>query len=392
METSRAERVAWIQLRQIPQLGPVRFLRLIRSFGSAQVVFDQPASRLKEAGVSASLAEDICRGNNTKTRMEAEQELDKTAQKGIRILLYNEPDYPINLKSIYAPPPYIYVQGELKPQDRLAVAIVGSRRCDREGLQIAGELAEGLARKGITIVSGFARGIDSAAHRKAIEAGGRTLAVLGNGLNYCYPPENKDLLKQLPSHGAVLSELALDTEPRRENFPPRNRIIAGLSLGVIVVEAPERSGALITADVALQQNREVFAVPGSVKSGCHAGCHRLLKEGAILVENEWDVLQALAGTIERITAEIGLEEVEKPQQATAPPVMQELPFMKQPAPPVLSSEEQTLWNILPDTPMHIDHLARLAGLEVSKVLRLLLGLQLKQLVRQSAGMQFSKAV
>ena len=185
---------------------------------------------------------------------------------------------------------------------------------------MAGRLAAALVRRGLTIVSGFARGVDSAAHRGALEAGGRTLAVLGNGLSRCYPPENRPLFEQLPEQGALLSELPYDAPPERKNFPSRNRIIAGLCLGVIVIEAPERSGALITARAAMDQNREVFAVPGSIADGRSSGCHQLIKDGAALVENEWDVLQALTGEIERISEEIGMAALTAPPKTEQAPV------------------------------------------------------------------------
>ena len=399
MEVTRSERIAWIQLRQTPQLGPVRLLRLIRAFGSAESVLGQPAGQLEQAGVPRQVARAVAQRATEAARQEAEQEYARAEQNGIRILLYVEPDYPVNLKSIYAPPPYLYIRGELKSEDRLGVAIVGSRRAGREGIQMAEQLAAALARRGLTIVSGFARGVDSAAHRGALEAGGRTLAVLGNGLSRCYPPENRPLFEKLPEHGALLSELPYEAPPERKNFPSRNRIIAGLCLGVVVVEAPERSGALITARAAMDQNREVFAVPGRVADGRCSGCHQLIKDGAALVENEWDVLQALTGEIERLSEEIGMAALSAPPKtgpAETPLRTQALP-RQAPSPaksarPAFSDEEETLWDVLDTQPVHIDLLCRRSGMEISRVSRVLLGLQLKQLVRQEAGMQFCKTL
>ena len=397
MTVSSTERVAWIQLRQVPQLGPVRMLRLIRAFESAQAVFEQSVEVLRREGVPEAVARNIVQSRGDENLAAARKQMDRAEKAGCRLLLYTEPDYPLNLKKVYAPPPYLYVRGTLEEKDQAAVAIVGSRRATRAGLQLAGQIAAGLVRQGLTVVSGFARGVDSAAHRAAIEAGGRTLAVFGNGLGTCYPPENKAMFAELPSHGALISELPVDAEPRRENFPPRNRIVAGMCLGVVVIDAPARSGALITARSAMDSGREVFAVPGQVVGGRSAGCHQLIKDGAALVENEWDVLQHLTVPLEQIR-----DEMEVPQAAAVAsregkadnsmetqPLLE--PLKKKKLNPVLTEDEQKVWKILPEDPVHIDQLSRDSGLDISKVSRILLGLQLKQLVIQSAGMQFCKA-
>lgn len=395
MESSRAERAAWLVLRRIPQVGPVHFLRLVRVFGTAEAVLQQSSDSLRQAGFSPRIIQGILQGSQDDNRWkEAEAELERAAQDGCRILLHSDPDYPVNLRGIYAPPPYIYIRGTIEPRDRMAVAVVGSRKAGRDGIQMAGEIATGLSRRGITVVSGFARGIDSAAHRGAVDAGGRTLAVFGNGLRHCYPPENREMFEKVPEHGALISELPLDTPPEPRNFPPRNRIIAGLGLAVLVVEAPVKSGALITAHFAREQNRDVFAIPGRVPGGRSGGCHQLIKDGALLVENEWDILAALEREMERISDEIGLAE-ETPVPAVQPEVKAEiadLPLLRAAQPkPQLSGDEAKLWDFLTDSPTHIDHLSRRSGMEISKVARILLGLQLKQLVRQAAGMQFYRA-
>lgn len=355
----------------------------------------QSSDSLRQAGFSPRIIQGILQGSQDDNRWkEAEAELERAALDGCRILLHADPDYPINLRGIYAPPPYIYVKGTIEPRDRIAVAVVGSRKAGRDGIQMAGEIATGLSRRGVTVVSGFARGIDSAAHRGAVEAGGRTLAVFGNGLRHCYPPENREMFEKVPEHGALISELPLDTRPEPRHFPPRNRIIAGLGLAVLVVEAPVKSGALITAHFAREQNRDVFAIPGRVPCGRSAGCHQLIKDGALLVENEWDILAALDREMERISDEIGLAE-EAPvfaAQSEAGTGIVDLPLLRAAQPkPSLSRDEAKLWDFLSDSPMHIDHLSRQSGMEISKVARILLGLQLKQLVRQAAGMQFYRA-
>jgi DNA processing protein len=401
LHSTRAEKIQWVRLRQTPHLGPVYFLRLIRAFGSAEGVFNQSGESLSGAGIPRRVVESVCSESRHPANLEkAEKEVDQAGREGVQILLYTDSDYPINLKNVYAPPPYLYVKGSFQPEDTLAVSIVGTRRTSRDGLEIAGRLAQGLARQGICVVSGMARGVDSAAHRGVLEAGGRTIAVLGNGLKHCYPPENREIFEKTPESGALVSELPVETQPKPANFPARNRIIAGLSLGVIVVEAPSRSGALITARTAADQNREVFAVPGRVIGGRYEGCHQLIKEGARLVENEFDVIQCLADEIERIREQLSREEgltaVEDQQTGDGlennTPLLKDLPAATEPKKPVnLTEIEQKVWNILSEDPLHIDRVARSSGMDISEVSRVLLGLQLKNLVRQAAGMQFMKS-
>lgn len=210
-----------------------------------------------------------------------------------RTLSLLDKDYPANLKYIYDPPSILYIKGNILPEDTIAVAVVGSRRATYYGLKNAENLGFQLAAGGITIISGLARGVDSAAHRGALKARGRTIAVLGSGLNKIYPRENEELVEEIAQNGAVISEFALDTPPLRQNFPRRNRIISGLSLGVVVVEAAKRSGALITANFALEQGREVFALPGKIDSFTSKGTHDLIKQGAKLVESIEDIIEEL---------------------------------------------------------------------------------------------------
>ncbi len=210
-----------------------------------------------------------------------------------RTLSFSDKGYPTNLKYIYDPPPTLYVKGNILPEDNIAIAIIGSRRATYYGLKNAENLSFELAAGGITIISGLARGVDSAAHRGALKAGGRTIAVLGSGLNIIYPPENEKLAREILQCGAVISEFPQGTAPLRQNFPRRNRIISGLSLGVVVVEAAKRSGALITANLALEQGREVFALPGKIDSFTSRGTHDLIKQGAKLVESAEDIIEEL---------------------------------------------------------------------------------------------------
>jgi len=214
LESSRAERAAWLVLRRIPQVGPVHFLRLVRVFDTAEAVLQQSSDSLRQAGFSPRIIQGILQGAQDDNRWkEAEAELERVAQDGCRILLHSDPDYPVNLRGIYAPPPYIYIRGTIEPRDRMAVAVVGSRKAGRDGIQMAGEIATGLSRRGVTVVSGFARGIDSAAHWGSMEQHGFPLAVLGTGIDVIYPESNKKLHEKLIEKGAVVSELVPGTPP-----------------------------------------------------------------------------------------------------------------------------------------------------------------------------------
>lgn len=277
--------------------------------------------------------------------------------------------YPENLKHIFDPPQRLFMKGGIEPSDQNAVAIVGTRRPTLYGTQTCEKLSYELAGRGITIISGMARGIDSAAHRGAIRAGGRTIAVLGSGHNHVYPPENRRLYEEISAHGAVISEYPLDAPPLKTHFPRRNRIISGLSRGVLVVEAAERSGALITARFALEQGRDVFAVPGNVGSATSTGTNRLIKEGAKLVETAGDILDELKYIIS-FKDESGTGSGDRAIQ--------------------LTSEERAIFDILDETPCAIDEISRIADLPVYRVSETLLRLELKKLVRTLPGAHFMR--
>jgi DNA processing protein len=296
-EPPDVESLAMLELSLVSGLGPRSTQRLLEQFGSAENIWRQPSQRIAELlGASPALraAFDAVRNSHPGR---AHWELCRRQQ--IRIMARSAPDFPPMLLQIADPPTVLYVRGELVPSDALAVAVVGTRRATPYGLRMASALAASLSRVGITVVSGMARGIDGAAHRAALESRGRTLAVLAGGLCEMYPPEHRGLAEQIATSraGAVLSEMAPDAKPRRGSFPRRNRLISGLSLGVIVVEASERSGALITARHAMEQGREVFAVPGPADVRTSRGCHRLLRDGAKLVESVEDVLEELGPLI-----------------------------------------------------------------------------------------------
>ncbi len=284
----------------------------------------------------------------------------------IRIVTIDDPDYPSPLREIYSPPTVLYMRGDYRPEDRSALAIVGSRQADYRGKSLARSLAMSLAKRGITIVSGLARGIDTQAHQGAIKAGGRTLGVLGSGFNHFYPAENRDLSERIAVQGCVLSEFPFDRPPAPRNFPRRNRIISGLSRGVVVIQATRRSGSLITARLALEQGREVFALPGPPESPLSRGCHALIKQGAKLVEDVNDIL----------------EELFLPLQAgdTA----------SKPAPPKLTGLSARLYACLGADPVQIDQLCQLSETDPKDALPTLLAMEIAGHIVRLPGQCFAR--
>jgi DNA processing protein len=279
---------------------------------------------------------------------------------------WQDDDYPSLLKEIYAPPPVLYVKGALSPDDEWAVGLVGTRRATSYGKQVARMLAADLARGSVTVVSGLARGIDGIAHQAALDAGGRTIAVTACGLDQVYPPEHRKLAQAIVERGALVSDYPLGTRPEARNFPPRNRIISGLSLGVVVVEAGRRSGALITSEFALEQGREVFAVPGNIVSRSSVGCNRLIRDGARMVLGVQDILE-----------ELNLTMIE--HQAVARTFL--------PADPT----EAQLLSLVSDDPTHVDDICRQSKLPIHEVSSTLAMMELKGMVRQVGGMQYTLA-
>ena len=291
----------------------------------------------------------------------------------VHILPRDDLEYPPPLENIPDPPSLLYCRGRLEPRDQLAIAVVGSRHCTPYGARIAERLGGGLARVGITVVSGLARGIDAAAHRGALKAGGRSVAVLANGLASVYPPEHEDLARALTEAGGLVSEMPMRQVPLAGLFTQRNRIISGLSLGVVVVEATPRSGSLLTANHAMEQNREVFAVPGPVDSLSSRGCHRLIRDGAKLVETVDDILEELGPLVKEVR--------------TAP----DEPPVRHPAELALTDIERSLLGRLDDTPTGVDDLIASTGLTAAQVMATLSVLEMKRLVRRQAGHRFVRA-
>ncbi|MFA5255597.1 MAG: DNA-processing protein DprA [Candidatus Omnitrophota bacterium] len=297
----------------------------------------------------------------------------------IRIIKIDDAEYPKNLKTLHKPPRALYVNGSFKEEDNFAVAIVGSRRASRYGIEMSEKLGFDLALAGVTVVSGMARGIDSAAHRGALKANGRTIAVMGSGHGHIYPPENTGLYKKIVESGAVISEFENDVSPLPRNFPIRNRIISGLSLGIVVVEAAKNSGALITADFAIEQGRDVFAVPGKISSVTSAGTHELIKDGARLVQNAEDIME-----------ELGLREI-APEPDVNERALREEKIAKKTARYLynsLTDYERRVYKILSDEPLYMDDVVKASGVELSKASKILLGLELKRLIKELPGKQF----
>ena len=356
-------------LNLIPDVGSTRLRRLLDHFGDLDRVWSASAQDLQQVeGIGPRIAQQLAAGCRDERRLE--EELALARRQGVTIITLEDAEYPKALREIPDPPLALYIRGRLL-SDEAAVAIVGSRRASLYGLETAERLAYDLALRGVTVVSGLARGIDGAAHRGALKAQGRTVAVLGNGLSRIYPPEHESLAEQTAAQGAVISEYPMVMAPLAQNFPRRNRLISGLSLGVVIVEASQRSGALITCDCALEQGREVFAVPGPITRVTSQGTHQLLKQGAKLVTSVEDILEEL-----RLS----------PQPAMAAAGEAREPLDRRRA---LPASESRVFSCMSDhEPRDIDTIAIDTGLAAREVSSLLLQLEVKHLVRQLPGKQF----
>jgi DNA processing protein len=351
----------WVGFNRVYGVGPARVRALIDHFGDLAIAWNADPNDLRAAGLDRRAIENLLSARRT---LDLDREVERVQQNGARILLWDDADYPPLLKNLPDAPPVLYVKGQLSTADReWTVAIVGTRRATAYGRQAAEMLAADLAHNGITIVSGLARGIDAFAHEAALKAGGRTLGVLACGIDQVYPPEHAKLAARIAEQGALFTEAPCGSPPEAGNFPARNRIISGLSLGTIVVEAGQTSGALITADRALEQGREVFAVPGNIFAKTSHGTNYLLKEGATLVTSAQDVLEAL--NLKMVTA-----------HSEARAAIPEDPT------------EAKLFALLSNDPTHIDYLVRESGLPVAQVSSTLALMELKGSVRQIAGMQY----
>ena len=353
-----------LRLHLVNGVGPRTWVQLMERFGTPDKVLTATAGQLQEVpGIGPKLAAAIVAARLSPA---AERELARCRELNVQLLSQGCAGYPEWLTEIPDPPPVLYAKGDFAARDKLAVAIVGSRRCTLYGQQQAERLASQLSRAGVTIVSGLARGIDGVAHRAALQAGGRTIAVLATGVVEIYPPEHEDLAREIASHGVVVSESPTGQAPTPGMFPQRNRIISGLSLGVIVVEAARNSGALHTARHAMEQNREVFAVPGRIDSLASEGCHDLIRDGATLVRNIDDILPAL-GPLSAPAKISQTEEVRTPREL------------------LLNDQEKLILNTVTAEPQHIDEIVRAVDQEPSRVLQTLTILEMKRLIRRLPG-------
>ena len=359
-----------VRLALVSGVGPLLRKALLERFGSAAAVLAATRGELQGVdGIGPKISERILAAGD---EVDAEAELQLAAEHGIDVLTEASADYPRPLRQIHDPPGVLFRRGKPLPQDEMAVAIVGTRHATRYGLQQAERLAASLARTGFTVVSGLARGIDAAAHRGAMDAGGRTIAVLGSGLLQIYPPEHQRLADEVAANGYLLSESPPRMRPLSGAFPQRNRIISGLSVGTIVVEAADRSGALITARHAYEQGREVFAVPGPIDSRVSRGCHSLIKDGAKLVESIDDIMAELGPLAENIRRDDGTT-------------------IASPAELLLNEIEQQVLAAIDGSPTSVDAIAQVSRLPIHRVLSTISVLEMRRLVRRVSGTQVTRA-
>lgn len=352
-----------VGLTLIPGIGPSRFSRLEQYFGDMEHAWNASAGELEAAGIDPKAVRSIIHNRDS---IYLDAEMEKLNKCGITALTSRDESYPASLREIYDPPPVLYVKGQMIPDDEWALAVVGTRRPTYYGREVTESMVSDLARNRITIVSGLAKGVDAVAHRAALDAGGRTVAVLGCGLDRVYPQEHIKLASEISRHGALVSEQPVGTPPRRENFPLRNRIMSGISLGVLVIEADQKSGARITADRALEQGRDVFAVPGSILSPMSRLPNQLIQQGASLVTSAHDIMEEL-----NLTMAVQHAEVKQLMPATE----------------TESAILDILRNASPE-PIHIDELRRHSNMPIAAVSSSLSLMELKGMVKQVGGMNY----
>lgn len=355
------EKKYWIGFNLVRGIGSVRFHQIQAFFGDLEHAWLAPAEAFREAGLPEKTVDSLIR---LRKETDLDQFYESILAQNISVLTLPEPEYPRLLREIEQPPPVLYIRGDLTPADDFSVAMVGTRKVTSYGQQITRDTSTFLAGHGLTIVSGLARGVDALAHQHALKAGGRTIAVLGSGVDVIYPPEHRKLAEAIIENGAIISDYPLGTKPEGVNFPPRNRIISGLSLATIVIEAGDRSGALITADFAVEQGRDVFAVPGNVLSPMSQGPNRLIQNGAYAMISPQDVLDAL-----------GLEQVSDFQAAR-----QTLPA---------DTTEAKILQVLDYEPIHVDEICHAAGMAVETVTAALTMMELKGMVQHVGGMRYT---
>ncbi len=353
----------WIGFNLVRGIGPAKVRRLLDYFGELGAAWNAPPDELQRLGLDRRALDNLLA---IRSKVDLGLALTRIEKSGAQVLTWESPGYPRNLLNIAQPPPVLFVKGALTAADEWAVALVGTRKVTAYGREVARDLASGLAASGVTVVSGLARGVDAVAHRAALEAGGRSIAVLGCGLDIIYPPEHRELADAIAKSGAVVSDYPLGTQPDGVNFPPRNRIISGLSKGVVIVEAGADSGALITADYALEQGRDVFAVPGNINHRASVGANRLIQQGAKAVLSVTDILE-----------ELNLQLVTERKEARA-------------ALPTDPTEQKVLES-LASGPVHVDELSVQLSLPIAQISGTLAMMELKGLVRQTGGMNYIAA-
>lgn len=359
----------WLAINKIPNVGPVTIKKLWDKFGSIEEAWRAGEKSIFEIEAISKPAAKAFVENRGQVDLDAE--ITEIERKNISVLTLEDEDYPDNLRNIYDPPPVLYIKGKFLPVDKRAIGIVGTRRASHYGLEMASKFARELSAHGITVISGLALGIDTAAHRGALEASGRTIAALGSGVDYIYPPQNTELADQIINNGALISEFPLGEKGEKGNFPRRNRVISGLSLGVIIVEGHFDSGAMITAKFALDQGREVFAVPGNIQLEQSKGPHWLIKQGAKLVEDVQDVLEELNLQFQTSNIKTNL----KSQMTKTKPAN-------------LSPEEERIYDALSAEPKHLDAISVETGLAIPQVSSTLMMLEIKKIIRQLPGKVF----
>ena len=365
MENGLDNKFSWLALKMIPYLGNITYKRLIEKFGNPENVFKANLNDLiMVEGLSKKTAYKII---NRAWEGNPEKELTLIKKNNFRLMTMSDKSYPNDLREIHDPPPLLYIKGNELPLDKTMIAVIGSRRPSHYGLKIAEEICINLSKSNIAVVSGMAIGIDSASHWGSLRGGGPTIAVLGSGIDVIYPQSNRKLYSLIAENGSVITEFPLGTPPEGKNFPVRNRIISGLSRGVVVIEASRKSGTMITASLALEQGREVFAVPGSIESFKSVGTHFLIKQGAKLIENANDILEEL-------------ELMSRNPNVIDDNAKTTLPLM--------SDNEKKVYDILGNYPVHIDQIVRYSKIEPGRISGLLTELELKGIIKQLPGKMF----
>ena len=353
----------WVGFNLVRGIGSVRMKNILDYYGSLEIAWDAPASGLTAAGLPARVVENFIQ---VRSSVNLEKVMEKITSQGVQVYTWDDDIYPKRLKEIAQPPPVLFAKGSINVEDDWAVSVVGTRRITPYGRQVTSEIARFLAENGITVVSGLARGVDAIAHQTALQSGGRTIAVLGSGVDVVYPPEHRKLAEEISVQGAVISDYPMGTQPESTNFPPRNRIIAGLSLATIVVEAGETSGALITAKFAVDQGRDVFAVPGSILTPQSEGTNHLIEEGARPLLRMSEILEVLK-----------LENIPE-KQANRKSI-------------TATQDEKKLLQYLSQEPKYIDEICNLSGLPIQSVSATLTMMELKGLVMHVGGMNYVAA-